>query len=97
MSKLPTTGLPHSVGSSDIHAGSWEHAIEAAISALRDIDARYERDRARVEKLANCAQTRTRLLDELKRRHRKDREPYVLHLADVHQRRMTVALTRLVH
>jgi hypothetical protein len=97
MAKLSTTDLPRSLAPADIHAEGWEHALEAALSVLRGIDARYEQDRARIEKLGERGQARTRRLLELDLRHRKDREPYVLHLAEIHQRVMDMRLWQPIH
>jgi hypothetical protein len=82
MSKLSAMEVPHVAA--DVHAPGWEHAFEAALAVLKEIDARYEQDRAGIEESAITGHTRTRLLQELDVRHRAEREPYVLTIADLH-------------
>ena len=97
MSKVPTTEAAGVATASDVHPQGWEHALEAALSMLKDIDARYERDRAGIAESAITGQTRTRLLQELDLRHQRERETYVLTLADLHELIMRETLSRMVH
>jgi hypothetical protein len=97
MSKGSTTEAACVAAASDVHAQGWEHALEAALSVLKDIDARYEQDRAGIAESTITGQTRTCLLQELDLRHQREREPYVLTVADLHERIMEEILSRAVH
>jgi hypothetical protein len=80
-----------------VHDESWEKVLQAALSVLKDIDSRYSRDRARIESLTSKGGNKRRLLERLEIRHRKDREPYVLQVADIYQRMTFNSLFRTVH
>ena len=97
MLKLPAVKPTSSTLIAQVHAESWEHALQAALSALKDIDSRYAKDRARIDSLAEGVGRKRPLLDRLEIRHRKDREPYVLQLADIYQRMTFSSLFRTVH
>jgi hypothetical protein len=84
MSKLSAVEVPHVAAGLDIHVLGSGHALEAALSVLKGIDARYEQDRAGIEKSAITAETKTRVLHELDLRHRRERESYLLTIADLH-------------
>ena len=74
----------------------FELRIREVISLLADLDARYERNRAALDEWQGPAAAKIRLQGLLEARHREDRQPYVLELADIHQSRMSVRLFRPV-
>ena len=61
-------------------------ALQRTLSALADIDARYERERDRLAGQAVSPETRHRRSVELHDRHEADREPYVRQLGDLQSR-----------
>src|SRR5215203_3089114 len=81
----------------EIHAPTWKHSLGAALVILRQIVARYAQARARLEASPGDAQGKRRWLEQLDARCRQEREPYVLHVADVHQRMTFASLFRTVH
>jgi hypothetical protein len=97
MSKLSTTEAARVAAATDVHVLGREHALEAALSVLREIDARYTQDRTGLEDSAVTGQTRTRLLQELDLHHRGERAPYVLAVADLHEKMMRATPVRIVH
>jgi hypothetical protein len=81
----------------EVHAQTWERSLGAALVVLRQIDARYAQDRVRLEASTGDPQGKRRWLEQLEARCRQEREPYVLHVADVHQRMTFASLFRTVH
>ena len=77
-------------------AGFEEHdlAIAAALSALAEINASYERDLAALEKWAGPDRIKDRLIRERFRRHQQCREPHVRRLEELHQRATNMKMFR---
>jgi hypothetical protein len=75
----------------------WEQSLHAALAVLREIDLRYARDRARLEASAGVTPIKRHWLAQLEAQCRKEREPLVLRLADIHQRMTFASLSRTVH
>ncbi len=61
--------------------------IQSVLKALADVEIRYERERARLNRSPEPAAVKKRLLARLRDRRRQEREPYVRRLS-VLQRRM---------
>jgi hypothetical protein len=78
-------------------AQSWEHRLNAALAVLREIDARHARDRAQLEASVGVAPIKRHWLAQLEAQCRKEREPLVLRLADIHQRMTSAYLSPTVH
>jgi hypothetical protein len=97
MPKPLGTDVPTSTSSTDLRVRGLQHSLEAELSVLKEIDARYDQERIKVENWTGSGDAKARLLEQLARRHRKDREPHVLQLADLHERIMAVTLYRTVH
>jgi len=73
-----------------------EPALQDTLAILADIDAHYDGERERLD--AADVADKERLAAELEERHRQEREPYVLHLAELYQRMMSATMyRRLVH
>ncbi len=84
------------VGVDDVGAQNWEHSLHAALDVLREIDTRYARDRARLEASVGVTPIKRHWLAQLEAQCRKEREPLVLRVADIHQR-MTFASLHTMH
>lgn len=97
MSKVSATEATRVAAASDVPAPGWGRALEATLSLLRDIDARYDQDYAGIAQSSVTGETRTRLLQELDCRHRQQREPYVLAAADLHEKILRDTVLRVVH
>jgi hypothetical protein len=82
---------------SPVYPEDLETAIQETLTALAELDRTYEKRRAAIKKsLASIVQKRL-LRAEVESLHRKDREPYVLRLADLHYRRMRASLFKTFH
>lgn len=68
--------------------------IQDQLARLADVEARYEADLGRVLRRAKTSRVRDRAVRILAERHRKDREPRVLRLAELHQRMMAIRMFR---
>ena len=71
-----------------------EPAIQDTLSALANIEARYQYEREQLECRSGPEGVKTRCQQELEERHRKEREPLVHHLAKLHQHTMTLTMFR---
>jgi hypothetical protein len=76
------------------HSENFEPAIQDTLSALANIEVRYQYERKRLERRSGPEGVKTRWQQELEERHRKEREPLVHHLAKLHQHTMTLTLFR---
>ena len=79
------------------HGHGWEHSLHAALAVLREIDARYARDRARLEASVGVLPIKRHRLTQLEVQCRKEREPIVLRLADIHQQMTFGPFLHTVH
>ena len=67
-------------------------AIRSELSALAEIEARYEQMRSGLEGWTGSEIEKQSLLAQIDECHRRDRAPHVLCLADLHQRRTLLDL-----
>jgi hypothetical protein len=82
MLRVPTAE-PEALVQSDLSGLSPD--IQIALAALSDIEARYASDRESLDSWCGAEAARKRLLDLLDARHRREREPLVQRLAELHQ------------
>ena len=68
--------------------------IQDELARLADLEHRYEADLQRVLQRAKSSRVRDRAVRILAERHRRDREPRVLRLAELHQRMMAITMFR---
>ena len=68
--------------------------IQDELARLADVEARYEADLDRVLRRAKTSRVRDRAVRMLAERHRREREPRVLRLAELHQWMMAVTMFR---
>ena len=68
--------------------------IQEELARLADVETRYEADLDRVLRRAKTSRVRDRAVRILAERHRREREPRVLRLAELHQRMMAVTMFR---
>jgi chromosome segregation ATPase len=97
MSKFSIVEPQSTVAAGKVNLHNWQHVLDAAIAVLREIDARYAHHRVRLEASAEDAQRKRRWLAQLEARRRKEREPYVSHVADIHQQRTFESMFRTMH
>jgi hypothetical protein len=77
---------------SPVYPEDMETAIQETLTALADLDRTYDKRREAIKKsFASIVQKRL-LRANVDSLHRKDREPHVLRLADLHYRRMRASL-----
>jgi hypothetical protein len=96
MSKLPD-GVPQKpVIDGTAQAHGWEHSLHAAV-VLREIDACYARDRAGLQASVGVAPIKRHWLAQLEAKCRREREPLVLRLADMHHRITSASFLQTVH
>ena len=76
------------------HSENCEPAIQDTLSALANIEAHYQDKREQLECRSGPEGVKTRRQQELEERHRKEREPLVHHLAELHQHTMTLSMFR---
>src|SRR3954467_11544961 len=74
------------------HSENFEPAIQDTLSALANIEVRYQYERKRLERRSGPEGAKTRRQQALAERRRKEREPLVHHLAKLHQHTMTLTL-----
>lgn len=65
------------------HSIDFEAAIRRTISALAEIDSWYESEKRDLHPYPESI--RARLMDELQKRHLRNREPYVRYLAQIYR------------
>lgn len=94
MLRVPTTEpeVPVQIDLSDLSPD-----IQSALAVLSDIEARYESDRESLESWSGPEAVRKRLLDLLDARHRREREPLVQRLAELHQHTTFAQMFRNLH
>ena len=71
--------------------------IKSALAVLSDIEARFESDRESLDSWSGPEAIRKRLLDLLDARHKREREPLVQRLAELHQRMTFAQIFRNLH
>src|SRR5215210_5529144 len=76
------------------HLNNFEQAIQDTLSALANVEARYQNEREQVHGRLGREGVEALLQQELEERHRKEREPLVQQLAGLHQRTMTLTMFR---
>jgi hypothetical protein len=71
--------------------------IRNTLAALSGLDARYEGDREGLKGWSGPEAARERLLNLLEARHRREREPLVQQLAELHQSLTFASMFRNLH
>ena len=74
-----------------------EGAIQDTLAMLADLDHSYELRREAIKKSSMPIVQKKRLRAEVDSLHRKDRQPLVLRLADLHYRMMRASLFETIH
>ena len=82
------------VDTAPIYPDDLEPALQDTLSILANIDAHYEGERERLAQWHGPASVKTRLAADLEEAHRKEREPHVLRLAELHRRWTSLAVSR---
>jgi hypothetical protein len=91
-----TVGLGSGPGS-PVYPEDIETAIQETLTALADLDRTYEKRREAIKKSVASIVQKKRLRAEVDSLHRRDREPHVLKLADLHYRHMRMSLFKTLH
>ena len=71
--------------------------IRNALTALEEVELRYEADRECLQGWSGSEAARARLLNLLEVRHQREREPVVQRLAELHQRSTMASMFRSLH
>jgi hypothetical protein len=82
---------------SPVYSEDVEAAIQDTLALLAEVDRGYELRREAIKKSSFSVVQKRRLRTEVGSLHRKDREPYVLRLADLHYRMVRASLFRTFH
>ena len=72
-------------------------ALQAELSILAAIDADYAEKRLRLETWGGPQKMKERLTREVEVCHKRDREPHVLRLGELHERIMNLTMFRGLH
>ncbi|HEY7383859.1 MAG TPA: hypothetical protein VH743_09340 [Beijerinckiaceae bacterium] len=72
-------------------------AIQQTLATLADVEHLYEKRRKFIHDWTGPDAEKQILLDECEVLHRRDREPLVLRLADLHERTLRVTVLRTIH
>ena len=67
-------------------------AMQAELSILAAIDADYDEKRYRLKNWAGPQKTKDRLVQQIEVCHKRDREPHVLRLGQLHERVMNLTM-----
>jgi hypothetical protein len=97
MSKIVETTRRVSVPDSPVYPEDVEAAIQETLAILADVDRDYDQRREAIKKSSISIVQKKRLRVEVDGLHRKDREPLVLRLADLHYRLVRATLFRTLH
>ncbi len=71
--------------------------IRSALSALEEVEFRYEADRESLRGWCGPEAAKARLLNLLEIRHQREREPLVQRLAELHQHSTLASMFRSLH
>ena len=69
-------------------------SIQAELAALADITAQYEQKRQQLETWTGPQKLKERLAEQVEDCHKRDREPHVLRLGELHERIMALTMFR---
>jgi len=94
MSKFSSVASANPAVKAQTYPDDLEPLIQDELARLADVEARYEADLDRVLRRAKTSRVRDRAVRILAERHRKDREPRVLRLAELHHRMMAMRMFR---
>ena len=82
---------------SPVYPEDIETAIQGTLTALAELDRTYEKRREAIKKSFVSVVQKRLLRANVDSLHRKERESYVLRLADLHYRRMRASLFKTFH
>jgi Fe-S-cluster formation regulator IscX/YfhJ len=88
---------PVNAGHTPICPADLTIALQAELAALADIDARYEQRRHNLENWAGSQKMKERLAQQVEVCHKRDREPHVLRLGQLHERIMALTMFKGLH
>jgi hypothetical protein len=71
--------------------------IRSALTALEEVELRYEADRECLQGWCGPEAAKTRLLNLLEVRHKQEREPFVQRLAELYQHSTMASMFRSLH
>ena len=71
--------------------------IRSALTALEEVELRYEADRECLQGWCGPEAAKARLLNLLEVRHQREREPFVQRLAELHQHSTLASMFRSLH
>ena len=71
--------------------------IRSALTALEEVELRYESDRKNLRRWCGPEADKARLLNLLEVRHQREREPFVQRLAELHQHSTLASMFQSLH
>ena len=77
-----------------VYPDDLEPALQDTLALLANIDAHYDAERERLDLWPGPDSVKARLAGQLADAHRREREPHVKRLAELHQRIMSETLYR---
>ena len=89
-----STPTPADVSSPPLYPADLTIALQAELSMLAAVDADCAEKRLRLETWAGPQETKERLAREVEVCHKRDREPHVLRLGELHGRIMALTMFR---
>ena len=80
-----------------VYPDDLEAELQETLATLADVDHAYEQRRNMLDRWSGSEAKKDRVRAELESLHKKEREPLVLRLADLHYRIMRVTMFRTLH
>jgi hypothetical protein len=88
------TPMPIDVSDAPAYPAELTSALQAELAALAAIDAVYDEKRHRLENWPGPKEMKDQLAREVEVCHKRDREPHVLRLGELHERIMALTMFR---
>ena len=85
---------PDNLGEVRTYPTDLTQSIQAELAALADITAQYEQKRQQLESWAGPQKLKERFVQQVENCHKRDREPHVLRLGELHERIMALTMFR---
>jgi hypothetical protein len=96
-SVVPKPWSARSCDAAPVYPEGLAAAIQETLSTLADVEHLHEQRRKFIADWTGPETEKQILLEEAEVLHRRDREPLVLHLADLHERTLRVTVLRTIH
>jgi hypothetical protein len=94
---MPPHGPSRTSPQAPVYPADLEAAMQETLATLADVDLAYEQHRKMLDGWSGSKTQRERLRAESDVLHKKEREPLVMRLADLHDRISRLTLLRTLH